>query len=296
MENGLLEDGPLARWHPALVAFAALVAGFLAYMAVGSVALLVLLVARGASPMEAAMGGAELLAEHATIVFAGNAIGLALGLGLLAILVARLQTTRPWSLLRVRSLDLPATCLALLGLLAIIPTIMWLGELNESVPLPEFIRILEEEQLALLEVALSGEGSLALNLILVALTPALFEEVFFRGLVQRNFERTWGAAVGIVVTGVVFALFHLRLTQALPLMFVGIYLAYLVWRTGSLWVPIIVHFANNAIALIFSRAAESGMNVDLNTMEASAIPWYVVGLGTIIFAGVIILLQRRGTT
>ena len=294
MERDFVEDGPLAGWHPAGVALGVLVAGLVAYMAIGSAAVIALLVLGGTPLADAATLGPALLAERSAAIFAGNAIGLALGLGLLAVLVARALSTRPWSFLRVRTVDWRAAGLGIVGLVAVMPAIMWLGELNEGLPLPEFIRTMEEDQLALLEAALSGQGSLVLNLLLVALTPALFEEVFFRGLVQRNLERAWGAAAGIAATGIVFGLFHLRLTQALPLMVLGIYLAYLAWRTGSLWVPVAVHFANNALALVFSAVAWRRMNVDLNSLEASVIPWYVVSLGIVLFAGVIIVLQRRG--
>ena len=290
MKSGLLEDGPLAHWPPAFVAVVTLLLGLIAYMTIGYVALVVLFGMKGISFV-----GAELIPEHATTFFVGNAIGLLVGMGFLAVLIARLVSTRPWSLLRARTTDWRGTGLALLGLLFLLPAVVWIGELNESVPLPEFMRVMEEEQLKMIEAALYGEGSLILNLALVALTPALFEEVFFRGLVQRNFERAWGASLGIVATGVVFGLFHLRMTQVLPLMVVGVYLAYLAWRTGSLWVPVIVHFVNNALALVSGVVARSWLDMDLSTLDASVVPWYVAVLGAVMLAGIIWTLQRRET-
>ncbi len=288
-----LYDGPLARLNPALTAFGVVVGGFPAYMAIGSVAFLAILVLQGVSPMEAAAGGGEQLFENVAALLTGNAIGMVVGLGGLAILVARLQSTRPWLLLRVRMPNLKDVSLALLGLLAILPAIFWIGELNEAIPIPEFTRMMEEEQLLLLEKLLSGEGSLVLNLVLVALTPALFEEVFFRGLVQRNLERAWGGTAGIAATGIIFGLFHLRFTQALPLILLGIYLAYLTWQTGSLWVPVIVHFANNALALVFG---EAGGGTELDALGASVFPWYLAILGIPIFLLIIMALQRRGSS
>ena len=291
--NGLLIDGPLARWHPLAVAFGVLLAGLAAYMAIGGIALIALLVMQGASAMELSIRGPELMAESTTLFFAGNAVGLALGLGVLAVLVARLQSTDPWGLLRLRVPELSGMGLALVGLLALIPVLGWLGMLNERLPVPEFIRAMEEEQLVLLEAALAGDVNLVVTLVLVALTPALFEEVFFRGLIQRNFERAWGGAVGIAMSGVVFGLFHFRLTQALPLIVLGVYMAYLAWRTGSLWVPVLVHFINNALALIVSAMAKEELGMDLDTLASSVMPWYVAVLGAVLFVAVIVVLQRR---
>jgi len=293
MNHDLLVDGPLRSWHPALIGSATLVGGFAAYMIVGSLVAFVMLVATGASLTDVfGGGGPEVLAEHFTLMLTGNAVGLALGLGASAILVARLQSSRPWTFLRATKLNVRGAVFATIGLVAMLPSLLWLGELNERLPLPEAFRLMEEEQQVLLELALSDHGSLFIKLLLMAVAPALFEEVFFRGVIQRNFERAGGAIVGVLLTGVLFGLFHLRFSQALPLIVIGIYLGYLAWCTGSLWVPILVHFANNALATVFASVAEEQLGMDPTTMEASVLPWYVVAFGAVVLAWVVIELQR----
>lgn len=289
-----LADGPMGRWHPAWVAVVTLLLGFVAYLAIGGLAWIGILVAGGSSLTDAATGGAEPIGQDVMGFLAGNAIGLALGLGATAYLVARLVSSRPAALMRMNRADWPGTGLALLGLVAMLPMIAWLGEINESLPLPDFVRSLEEEQLALLEIVLSQEGSFFVKLFMVAATPALFEEIFFRGIIQRNFERAWGVAFGIAATGITFGLFHIRLTQALPLMVLGTYLAWLSWRTGSLWVPVIVHFANNAAALAYHAMPSSPLKtLGTSSDEAFAIPWVLVVVGTILFAVVVVVMHRR---
>ena len=115
--------------------------------------------------------------------------------------------------------------------------------------------------------------------------------MFFRGYVQRNLERGLGAVAGMVATGIVFGLFHLRFSQVVPLALIGIYMAYLAWRTGSVWIPILIHFVNNGAMVILAVVA--GDDGGLATPGSGQIPWYLVlvGLGT--FAACMYGLQRR---
>jgi membrane protease YdiL (CAAX protease family) len=86
---------------------------------------------------------------------------------------------------------------------------------------------------------------------LLALLPGLAEEAYFRGLVQGVFGR---GAFAILGSGFVFAVFHLDPVQAAGVLPVGLYLAWLRDRTGSLWVPIAAHVANNSAAIFAARA------------------------------------------
>jgi len=81
----------------------------------------------------------------------------------------------------------------------------------------------------------------------------LCEELMFRGYVQRAYEHrnVW---VGIVVGGIIFALFHLRFQGAPALLPVAIALSLIAWRTGSLVPGIALHAAYNAIATVLMIA------------------------------------------
>ena len=109
---------------------------------------------------------------------------------------------------------------------------------------------------------------------------------------QRQAERRLGVLWGIVFSGVVFGFYHLSLLQALPLSVLGIYLAYLAWRTGSLWIPIAAHFTNNALAVALGAYAAARPDVDLSDVETMHIPWYWVVLGLAVFVGVVVALRR----
>ena len=276
-------DGPLAAWSSFLVLPVAVAAGFLAYMVIGLLASLVWAMAAGGDLSELMTlqeGNNSLQA-----LIGGNAVGLLFGLGALGFVLARMDSSRPWAVLRFNRPRMIPLVVAVVGLAALQPVVFWLGEINGAIPMPEFIRTMEEQQLELIRWIIQGDGSLALNLMFVAVIPGICEEVFFRGYFQRRAERSWGAAWGIAISGIVFGLFHFRLSEALPLCALGLYMAYLAWCTGSLWVPVVVHFANNAGALILARSNPDAM------METPEISWIWVLLGTVGFVVVIRILH-----
>ncbi len=284
-------DGFVARFGPVWTASAALLAALAGYMLIGNIAALVFMMMRGASFETMLTDMPGVIERHSDALLGGNALGLILGLGVLSLVLARLHTSRPLAYLRLRSPDLLGALLSTVGLVAILPFVLWTASLNELVPLPRLLREMEREQMALLEQVLSGEGSLAWHLLVIAAVPALCEEVFFRGFVQRNMERGLGIAAGIVITGVIFGFFHLRFSQAVPLALIGIYLAYLAWQTGSVWIPVVIHFVNNG-AMVF-LAGKTGGDDMLSKVEGGAVPWYLVVSGMIIFAACVFALRRR---
>lgn len=281
-------DGPLARWSSFFVLPAALLCGLVGYMLVGMMGSALWLVISGGSVndllnMAESSGGLQ-------AVLGGNAIGLVGGLGAASFVLARLDSSRPRAAMRFAAPHPRALILAVVGLAALQPIILWLGEINASLPIPEFIRAMEAQQLEMIQWIIEGDGNLMLNLLLVAVVPGICEELFFRGYVQQRAERSWGVAWGIAFSGVVFGLFHLRLSEALPLCALGLFMAYLVWSTGSIWVPIAIHFANNAAALLLARV--SGEDV----LEAAILPWPWIVAGVIVFTAAIGMLHFNRPT
>lgn len=96
---------------------------------------------------------------------------------------------------------------------------------------------------------LTGWGEFIMALIFMALLPALFEEMFFRGTIQTLFERWWGKPIlAIVVTALIFSLIHASVFLFMSRVVLGIVLGLLYYKTRNLWVNTFVHFANNALA------------------------------------------------
>jgi membrane protease YdiL (CAAX protease family) len=87
-------------------------------------------------------------------------------------------------------------------------------------------------------------------LFIMAFFPALFEEVFFRGIVQNLFVKWWKAPlIAIIVTSILFSLVHGSAYLFLSRVVLGFVLGMLYFKTKNIWVNVIAHFLNNALAL-----------------------------------------------
>jgi membrane protease YdiL (CAAX protease family) len=87
-------------------------------------------------------------------------------------------------------------------------------------------------------------------ILVVAITPAIIEELLFRGLVQTSFERVLRPARAALITGIIFGAFHFNPFAIVPLMGLGWYFGYLRMRSKSIVLAMTVHFLNNVIAVV----------------------------------------------
>jgi len=93
-----------------------------------------------------------------------------------------------------------------------------------------------------------SSGALALNILIIAILPAFGEELIFRGVLQKilsDLFRNKHAAVW--VTALFFSAVHLQFFGFLPRLILGLAFGYLYLWSGTLWLPIIAHFVNNAV-------------------------------------------------
>jgi membrane protease YdiL (CAAX protease family) len=193
------------------------------------------------------------------------------------------------------------TNMYILGLICIIfafPVVFWLGELNERIDLPKWMSSLETDTSAQMEAFLKVNKpiDLVINLIVIALLPAICEEVFFRGAMQRVLIHiTRNAWAGIIITAILFSALHMQFMGFLPRMFMGVVLGALYWYSGSLWTCILAHFVYNAVQVVAVAYAPklSSNNPELPTLVgiASAIAvwailWYYRKQSTITYSKV----------
>ena len=97
-------------------------------------------------------------------------------------------------------------------------------------------------------IVLPGAGA-ALTFIALVLWTPFTEEVFFRGFVFTGLWPRLGSTGAIIVSALIFSLFHPALGVLIPIFITGVLLAWLYRRTGSLWPSIVAHAGQNAIAL-----------------------------------------------
>ncbi|MEO1616418.1 MAG: type II CAAX endopeptidase family protein [Planctomycetota bacterium] len=96
-----------------------------------------------------------------------------------------------------------------------------------------------------------GEGGFLIPLALaIGMTPALCEEILFRGYVQTRLNRRIGPLFGILLSSFVFAAFHLDPVHCIGVFPIGVFLGLIAWRSGSLFPAMLAHFVNNAVGVI----------------------------------------------
>lgn len=116
--------------------------------------------------------------------------------------------------------------------------------------------------------------TLLANAMVMVLIPALGEEFFFRGILQKLFKRSIGVRGAVLASALCFAIAHQQPLSFLPLLFMGIVLGYTKQWTGSLWAPILLHSINNGFALLSSYAAGG----ELQNESTMALGWSLLGL------------------
>lgn len=288
-------DGLFERrgYSPLWTTFAALILAFILFqLIVTPLAVVALLLIKGVSTDALLTDPSMLVEQHAGVLLTANTIGQVLGLCLPAWWLARMHTRRPLAFLRVRRLDTSFIAPSLAALIALLPVVQWLGAVNGALPLPEAIREFEASQMELIRQVLHVDANIAFHLIVLALTPAFCEELLFRGYVQRQAERGLGIVGGIFFSGIIFALYHMRFSQVLPLAALGVFMAYLVWRTGSIWPAIAVHFANNAVAVVMGAYIARRPEHEITDIEHISIPWYLVLCGAFLFILCVLAIER----
>lgn len=143
--------------------------------------------------------------------------------------------------------------LALAALFFSLPFVFWMGELNQKIPLPGWMTSMEESAMEQMQAFLKINSPIDIwvNVFIIALLPAIGEEICFRGALQRIMIRmTRSPWVGILVTAFLFSLLHFQFEGFLPRMILGIILGALYWYSGSIWTSIIAHFFNNALQVV----------------------------------------------
>ena len=164
---------------------------------------------------------------------------------------------------------------------------------QDAIPLPGPLQKIVEEFKAMFEetyrnlVTAHSPGEFIFVVLVVALTPAICEEMLFRGLVQRSFEKVTVGLQGAFAAGVIFAGFHLIPYSFIPLAALGTYFGFIVYRSQNITVAISSHFFNNFVAC---TALYLQLNDDFVAVAPHRIPTpSLVFMNTAVFAVVFIV-------
>lgn len=192
-----------------------------------------------------------------------------------------------------------------LSILAAIPFINFLGDINAKMSLPSFMSGIESWMQAtelraasLTELVVSGThiGHLSFNLLMIAILPAIGEELIFRGILQNTLkDATHNKHLAIIIAAFVFSAFHFQFYGFLPRFFLGIILGYLYYASGSLWLPMLAHFTNNAFATVAYYLANNGhISGDIDSIGTGD-GWITAALSAGILLIIYFYLERNRT-
>lgn len=164
-----------------------------------------------------------------------------------------------------------------------------LAELNSMIPLSknatQFFQQLEEsynDQVFAL-ANMKTNTDFIISLLVLALIPAIFEEMLFRGALQPVcISLTRNVFIGILVTSILFSAIHFSFYGFLTRLFLGLLLGFVYYISKNLWLSISVHFFNNAVAVtqLYTLSKAGMLN---NESMNDHIPWYygVIGIVTL---------------
>jgi len=175
-----------------------------------------------------------------------------------------------------------------------IPAINLLADINGRIELPESLDFIEQKlkdyeasAAALTERFLQADnvGQVLLNIGLMALLPALAEELSFRGTLQQILGNR---QVAVWVTAILFSAIHMQFYGFIPRMLMGAMFGYVFVWSGCLWIPVVMHFTNNLMAVV-AYSFFGSENSYADTIGAGATWWLGVlsllltSLGLLIF-------------
>ncbi len=178
--------------------------------------------------------------------------------------------------------------LGVLALMVITPFISVVGYLNQQMPFPEWasgiehwMRTMEDQaEIAVQKfIAVEGIGGLLFNLFMIAVIPALGEEFLFRGVIQQIFTKmTRNYHWGIWISAAIFSTLHMQFFGFVPRLLLGALFGYFLVYSGSIWVPVLAHFVNNAVGVLTLYSAKTGASsleqvVDPDFSEGIANYW-----------------------
>ncbi len=213
-----------------------------------------------------------------------------------ALLMAIMLTRSPRKTLLLRMpplFSIPAAVLLAVVLhpatVAIGHGVRWLYPISEAV----------KEQMDKLGEVFGAAPSPWLVLVLIALVPAICEELAFRGFILsglRHMGHKWAA---IIISSMFFGAAHFMLQQSITACLIGIVIGYIAVQTRSLLPCILFHFTNNALTLLAANITQETIqqypvlgHLISRTGFELAYQWPAVVVGSVLAAGILFWLWR----
>lgn len=186
-----------------------------------------------------------------------------------ALVVAVLTETSPRRYLSINQTRPVYYLFALVLSISIGPMIGSLMEWNEAMRLPESFKSVEEwmknmenssNELTERMLSYSDHTSIAINILMIVLLPAIGEELLFRAVLIPSFDRIFkNIHIAVWVGAVFFSALHMQFYGFLPRFVLGLLFGYLFIYSRSVWVPVFAHFLNNGTIVLVTYLNNNGL-------------------------------------
>ncbi len=199
-------------------------------------------------------------------------------------------------ILRVGKVDIPKTFKMqgtnplnfLLVALMSLPAYLFAGKVVETI---NMIYPIPEEYISRFSEMMSMNGSsLWMKILIVAVLPGICEEFVYRGYMFRVF-RKYGIPAAVIISSVMFGIMHLDPFRLLPASMLGMWIAFLMVRSGSFFIAMLAHFMNNFIVVLLLQYGENlpGYNLLFTNGQIS---WVTLSILAVVFAGLLYAFMK----
>ncbi len=175
-------------------------------------------------------------------------------------------------------------------------------EWNANLDFPDFMKGFEEwasqkeDDLKMVTEFLTEYRSIwefLLGFVVIAIIPAVGEELIFRGILQNKFHQYFrNIHVAIILSAIIFSGFHIQFYGFIPRLMLGIVFGYMYYWSQNLWYPIIGHFINNGMTLILIYMYQAG-HVGFDIENQEKYPYTVIIIFAVITVYMMISFKRK---
>ena len=184
------------------------------------------------------------------------------------------------------------------------PFVVFCAQINTSIleSISEYMpiiynkmKIMEERAAELTEIFLTMNsiGDLFINIFLIALIPAIGEELFFRGIIQKKLENILTPHLSVLIASFVFSAIHFQFFGFIPRFILGMILGYLFLYSRNLWTPIFAHFTNNVMGVLLMYSTfKDNLNFDITEIQNSEISLFQASFSILVVLFFIYLYKK----
>ena len=209
------------------------------------------------------------------------------------LLYACFVNEKPMSSLSFKKAPLLFFIIGFVMMYAITPLNNVFAEWNAGLKLPESMTALEEimnnlqksaTQLTEKMLNISNFEGLIINLIMIAGLAAFGEELLFRSLLKPFLIKICkNAHIGIFLASAIFSFIHFEFYGFLPRLVLGLLLGYMFFYSRSIWVPMLMHFTNNATAVVIYYLNNKGLtNIDVENYGDTNVSYIILSVAVMI--------------